>query len=72
MSINLKSGDIVYYAANRALGVLLKKTDNGWSYALRSPLREDPATVRVTTCFHLEEDFVNSIKSGRLQYYENR
>lgn len=70
--MELKVGDMVYFEPHLALGVLIKKKDDGWVYSLRSPPRSDIKHIMVKVLYHPEKDFIEGIESGRLQYYASR
>ena len=75
--MNLKPGDSVYFPENLALGLLIERyaASDGhilWSYALRSPSLGEPGSARMMVSIqHKEENAIlESIESGRLEYYE--
>ncbi len=71
--MKLSPGDTVHYPANRAFGLLLKRCKNflgepTWEYALMSP---KPGGTRylIKIDSASEEQFLESIGNGRLEYY---
>ncbi len=71
--MKLSPGDMVYYAPNDALGVLLRRVAKGegyvWEYSLRSPLRSNMRKILVSLVEAPEENFINSIDIGSLQLF---
>ena len=68
--MQLKPGDMLYYAPNRATGVLIHLVAGRWHYSLRSPLAANntgPCRLRMSQS--LGEDIVEAIENGDLEYY---
>jgi len=72
--INVEIGDIFYYEAHNATGLILNiDEDNMCSYALRSPIISDPCgdhiiSIQKRPC----EDFMRATTAGNLIYYPRK
>ena len=72
--MNLKPGDCLYFGQHFALGFLIESREEEgevyWTYALRSPPKEDLTNVLVSIRKEKESNFISAVEEGRLQYYE--
>ena len=68
--MQLKPGDMLYYAPHRATGVLIHSAAGRWHYSLRSPISADSAgPCYLCVSQSLGEDIVEAIENGDLEYY---
>ena len=74
--MKLEPGDSVYYEPNLAMGFLISSSSDGiettWTYALRSPPRDDLANFLVSIQTKEEKVFIDAIKAGRLILYKGK
>ena len=73
-AINLRPGDMLYYARHRAIGFLIERGDNRhWKYSLLSPLAGDRAGPSFLTIKEECEDrFISNIRAGYLIHYPTK
>tara|TARA_Y100000310_G_C20409241_1_gene681131 strand:- start:113 stop:328 length:216 start_codon:yes stop_codon:yes gene_type:complete len=68
--MNLKPGDMLYYAPHKATGVLLYKEGSTWAYCLRSPLVKNPDGPCKESIQEADEAmFIEGLSNGTLQYF---
>ena len=71
--VKLAPGDMFYYEPSQAIAILISREVKDdvvlWTYALRSPSREDRSRILVSVTQDPEAGFITSLQSGRFGYY---
>ncbi len=71
--LSLSPGDMLHYPTNRAFGVLIEKDvrvgeSDRWKYSLMSPIKGH-SNMLISLSDATEEQILDSIEKGRLNYY---